>query len=327
MRSIFRKQLAILTVVAVVGLAGTAAVAASRENPTSNLDRIDQEKFPLDQKYEYPDTAGEGVTVYVLSTGIRVEHGEFEGRAVHGGSFCAGCQNTDDNGLGTHVASIVGGKTLGVANKTKLIGVKVLNVSGSGSFSEAIAGLAFVRDDHKAHPGQNSVVLVGVEGGRSEALNMAVQELVSAGVHAVVPAGNDDGESACDVSPGSAKDAVTVGATEDTSDNVTDFSNIGGCLDIFAPGRNIKGAGIESNDSTGTFSGTVQAAAHVAGAIALIIADTGNLAPAEMATRLKYVSTNGVIPADSLKGSPNVLLRVPAPQTPYLSAARATGKS
>ncbi|HCT76334.1 MAG TPA: serine protease [Micromonosporaceae bacterium] len=324
MRSLFRK-LALLVVV-VVGLQGSPALAAVRENPTSNLDRIDQEKFPLDQKYEYPDTAGEGVTVYVLSTGILVEHNEFEGRAVHGGSFCTGCGNTDDNGLGTHVASLVGGRTLGVANKTKLVGVKVLNGSGSGSFSEVIAGLTFVRDDHKAHPGQNSVALVGAEGGKDEALNTAVQDLVSAGVHVVVPAAND-GDDACNVSPASTPNAITVGATEDTSDNVTDFSNAGECLDIFAPGRNIKAAGITSNDSAQTFSGTVQAAAEVAGAIALIIADTGNLSPAEMATRLIYVSTKGVIPAATLRGSPNVLLRVPPVQAPHLSAARATGKS
>jgi subtilisin family serine protease len=87
-----------------------------------------------------------------------VTHNEFEGRATHGASFCTGCGNTDDNGHGTHVAAISGGKTFGVANKVKLIAVKVFDGSGSGTFSDVIAGLTFVLADHKAHPNQKSVV-------------------------------------------------------------------------------------------------------------------------------------------------------------------------
>ena len=87
-----------------------------------------------------------------------VTHEEFEGRARHGGSFCAGCGNTDDNGHGTHVAGIAAGKTFGVANKSKLIAVKVLNGAGSGQSSEVIAGLSFVLADHKASKNKNSVV-------------------------------------------------------------------------------------------------------------------------------------------------------------------------
>jgi len=87
-----------------------------------------------------------------------VDHEEFEGRARHGGSFCTGCGNTDDNGHGTHVAGIAAGKTFGVANKAKLIAVKVLKADGTGLFSEIIAGLSFVLADHKASKNKKSVV-------------------------------------------------------------------------------------------------------------------------------------------------------------------------
>jgi subtilisin family serine protease len=87
-----------------------------------------------------------------------VSHTEFEGRATHGGSFCAGCGDTDDNGHGTHVAAIAGGKTFGVANKVNLVAIKVFDRSGFGSFSDIIAGLSFVLADHLANPNKKSVV-------------------------------------------------------------------------------------------------------------------------------------------------------------------------
>ncbi|MFG2987641.1 hypothetical protein ACGFYQ_41840 [Streptomyces sp. NPDC048258] len=60
--------------------------------------------------YTYPDTAGEGVTVFVLSTGIDLTHPEFEGRAVFGTNV-AGGSDADCNGVGTHLAGTVGAKT------------------------------------------------------------------------------------------------------------------------------------------------------------------------------------------------------------------------
>ena len=88
-----------------------------------------------------------------------VSHKEFEGRARHGKTTCIDCTNdNDENGHGTHVAAIAGGKTFGVANKINLVAVKVLNKDGSGSYSDIIAGLAFVLAEHKANPKQNSVV-------------------------------------------------------------------------------------------------------------------------------------------------------------------------
>ena len=56
------------------------------------------------------------------------------------------------------MAAITGGKTFGVANKIKLVAVKVLNSQGIGAYSEVIAGLSFVLSKHKKNPKENSVV-------------------------------------------------------------------------------------------------------------------------------------------------------------------------
>jgi subtilisin family serine protease len=106
-------------------------------------------------------------------------------------------------------------------------------------------------------------------GGFDQAVNTVVKALTDNDIHAAASAGND-AQDACSASPASEKTAITVGATENTSDRVANFSNIGKCVDIFAPGRNIKSAGIASNDATNILSGTSQAAPHVAGTIARV---------------------------------------------------------
>src|SRR6185436_9001478 len=98
--------------------------------PLFNLDRIDQAKFPVDGKYTFPDTAGGGVNVFVVDTGVDATHVEFEGRAKFLKSFCdagAKCTVGDGNGHGTHVSGTVAGKTVGVARKANILGVQVLD--------------------------------------------------------------------------------------------------------------------------------------------------------------------------------------------------------
>ena len=123
-------------------------------------------------------------------------------------------------------------------------------------------------------------------------------------------AGND-ARDACLQSPAAVATAITVGANNKDSDDVTIFSNIGKCVDIFAPGVDVLSAGIKSKNDTRVFSGTSQATPHVTGTIALIIGQFGNSPVAKMAETLGKFATKGVIPKETLKGSPNVFLRVP----------------
>ncbi|RIA98388.1 peptidase S8/S53 domain-containing protein [Glomus cerebriforme] len=280
--------------------------------PTKNDDRIDQAKRPLDGKYTFPDSAGKGVNIFVVDTGIRTTHSEFNGRAKFGKSFCDGCNDQDENGHGTHVSSIAAGKTLGVARNANLIAVRVLDKTGSGSNSAVINGLSFVLQQHNNGKNKNSVVNMSLGGASSQAVNSAVKDLTDAGVHVAVAAGND-GEDACKSSPASEPSAVTVGATEEDSEQITDFSNIGTCVDIFAPGRNIQGAGIKNDNDGAVFSGTSQATPHVAGTLALMIAKDGNKSPADLAKDLNDLSTKGVVEGIGNTKSPDSFLRIPSP--------------
>jgi subtilisin family serine protease len=108
----------------------------TQANPAWGLDRIDQQSRPLSKTYTYGSAAG--VTAYILDTGIRTTHSEFGGRARSGYDFIDSDGNANDcNGHGTHVAATVGGRTYGVAKDVKLVGVRVLDCTGSGSYRNA----------------------------------------------------------------------------------------------------------------------------------------------------------------------------------------------
>src|SRR5205085_7613575 len=123
-----------------------------------------------DGSYTY-DASGASVTVYIIDTGILFSHSEFGGRAVAGvDEVTAGGTAADCNGHGTHVSGTVGGATYGVAKSVKLVAVRVLDCSGSGSTSGVIAGVDWVTANH-ASP---AVANMSLGGGASTALDNAV---------------------------------------------------------------------------------------------------------------------------------------------------------
>jgi len=292
---------------------------ATRETELVNLDRVDSAKFVLNGKYNFPDAAGEGVNVFVVDTGIDQNHVEVNGRVTDGGSFCDGCQKGEDpNGHGTHVSGTACGKTVGIAPKCSLIAIQVLDADGAGSNTGVIAGLKSVLDQHTKGKNKNSVVSMSLGGGFSQAVNDAVSSLTKADIHVVVAAGNEAAD-ACKASPASEPTAITVGATDSTGkvakeDSVAFFSNVGKCVDMFAPGVDILSAEAGTKSGLVAFQGTSQATPHVSGTIALLISKDGNKSPAAMAKAIKNLSTKGVIVnLDDFPGSPDSFLRVPAP--------------
>ncbi len=271
--------------------------------PSWGLDRIDQRNRPLDNSFTYPVT-GAGVRAYVIDTGIRFSHSDFGGRAVTGFDAIDGGSADDAHGHGTHVAGTVGGTSYGVAKGVTLVGVRVLNASGSGTNAQVIAGIDWVTGDHD--PGELAVANMSL-GGAGNALNAAVANSIADGVAYAVAAGNESTD-ACTRTPASTPTAITVGAT-DSADNRASFSNFGTCLDIFAPGVSITSAWFTSDTATNTISGTSMASPHVAGAAALVLAQNPSFTPQQIRDSLFNSATNGVV-VNPGTGSVNKLLFV-----------------
>ena len=300
------------------------SVVTTQSNAPWGLDRIDQFTLPLSSTYTF-NTTGNGVNAYIIDTGIRTTHVEFQGRAT--GDFTAiddGFGANDCNGHGTHVAGTVGGATFGVAKDVRLHSVRVLDCGGTGTLSGVIAGVDFVTANHVAP----AVANMSLGGRISLALDAAVRNSIASGVTYAIAAGNA-ADDACNVSPARVTEALTVGASDSTDARAV-FSNVGPCLDLFAPGVDIPSAFNGSDTQTATFSGTSMATPHVTGAIALFLETNPNASPAEVATALLTNATPGVI-RDPGDNSPNRLLftlfaepEPPPPNAPPVANFRVT---
>lgn len=141
--------------------------------------------------------------MYVVDTGININHVEFQGRASWGKTIPQDDVDEDGNGHGSHCAGTIASRKYGVAKAAHVIAVKVLGSNGSGTMSDVVAGVVWAAKTAKAkaeaaaaefaatgktkHKG--SVANMSLGGGASRALDTAVNGAVKGGVHFAVAAG------------------------------------------------------------------------------------------------------------------------------------------
>ena len=255
------------------------------------LDRSDQRALPLDGLITRAGT-GVGVSAYVIDTGVYAAHSEFTGRVSSGySSIGDGRGSADCHGHGTHVAGTVAGANYGFAVEANIVPVRVLDCYGSGSTAGVVAGINWMINHHVA--GVPAVANMSLGGSYDLAINDAVARAVADGITMVVASGNESTD-ACTKSPASAPAAITVGATGIT-DSRAYYSNVGACVDIFAPGSSITSASISGSTATALMSGTSMASPHVAGVAALILGNARSLTPAQVGAQLSADATVGVV--------------------------------
>jgi len=276
-------------------------VVGSTAAPTWGVDRIGARRS---------SATGKGVNVYVLDSGVRCTHQEFEGRCIptfehsrwSGMKECKdgdmGCAR-DGRGHGTHCAGSVGAKTYGVAP-----GASIRACNRGSSWSQAYASMDWI-----IQKGVRPAV-ISMSFGKQQILSgsdVAVNKVVEAGITVVVAAGNWNSD-VCGFSFAYLPAAISVGATS-PGDVRASFSNFGKCNDIFGPGGEVTSADYGGDDKTSVKSGTSMATPHVSGAIALILERNPGFSPEKV--RQALVGNAEIDAISGLKaGDPNVFLRV-----------------
>ena len=213
----------------------------AQANATWGLSRISQRQVQSNV-YTFDESAGAGTVAYVIDSGINTAHLEFEGRASFGANFAQDGVDDDLAGHGTHVAGTIGSRAFGVAKRTQLVAVKVLNKDGVGGVGDVLAGLNWAVQDAKAKGAlRSSFANLSLDGPASRLTNTAVARAIGAGLFVGVAAGNDGVQvvstsrwtkahlvqkSASLFSPASAEAACTVGASNQ-DDSIASFSNFG----------------------------------------------------------------------------------------------------
>ncbi|KIM21522.1 hypothetical protein M408DRAFT_80385 [Serendipita vermifera MAFF 305830] len=273
------------------------ATAITQDNAPWGLQRISQ-RDPIQGgsasqtnfDYTFDDSAGRGVDIYIVDTGVRITHTDLAGRAEFGRSLGAGVPGQDIEGHGTHVAGIAAGTLHGVAKNARI--VAVMNDDGTGSGSDIIAGINFAVQA-AAGSGRPSVINLSITTPGSQAIDDAVENAISLGVHVVVAAGNENTDASLS-SPARSSSVITVGAT-DINDNRASFSNFGPDVTVWAPGVSIISLGISDDNAVKTLDGTSMASPFVAGLVAYLLALEGNMSPAAMKQRIRALTTTSAI--------------------------------
>jgi thermitase len=207
-----------------------------------------------------------GPLVAVIDTGVNAAHPDLFGQVEAGYDFANKDNDpTDDQGHGTHVAGIIAAKgdnrtgALGVAPQARVLSIKALSASGSGSTTSIVESL-----NYAVQQGAKVINLSLGSPYRSLAMEIAVRNAQAAGCLVVAAAGNDGKD--LKTYPAGYPGVISVASTT-TKDARSSFSNFGTWVTMAAPGSSIYAT---YKSGYARLSGTSMAAPHVAGAAALL---------------------------------------------------------
>ncbi len=273
------------------------------------------------------------VKIAILDCGIHVAHPDLAGKVVGESDFTSSAYGTDDKcDHGTHVAGIASANTgngvgvAGVGYTTSLLNGKVLDDSGSGSFSGIIDGIRWATDS-----GANVISMsLGVIGACSQTLQDGIDYAWQRGVVIVAAAGN---KSTSDLFvPAGCAHVVAVAST-DASDARSSFSNYGTWVHVAAPGSGIYSTvnpDLNGGVMYGTKSGTSMATPHVAGLAGLLWATRWGTGAQSVVDRLEKMADPIAGTGTSWQyGRINALLAVrssPPPQLTTLSPSTGSAR-
>eukprot|EP01124_Arcella_intermedia_P029085 TRINITY_DN605_c0_g2_i1.p1 TRINITY_DN605_c0_g2~~TRINITY_DN605_c0_g2_i1.p1 ORF type:complete len:414 (-),score=53.90 TRINITY_DN605_c0_g2_i1:102-1343(-) len=248
--------------------------------PSWGIDRVVSSRSAIDGIWRYPlEAQGEGVHVFIIDTGVYSNHVEYRDRVDTLNSvFYVGTSIEDDHGHGSHCAGTIAGNTVGIAPKATIHAVKSMDKTGAGAISNVISGLNYVVSKKLANPTWPVLGSLSLSAPGSISLDQSILRAISNGVVLVAAAGNFN-QDACSFSPSRVPEVITVGAINERDDKAF-FSNFGSCVDIWAPGSNIKSVGITGPSATAIMSGTSMAGPHVVGILALMLSK--NMVPVPM---------------------------------------------
>jgi subtilisin family serine protease len=287
-------------------------VSAANSGIPWNLDRIDQRGLPLDGRFS-PDGDGRGVHVYVIDSGVRRTHHEFEDRVEWVGDFVSGkpgstqaddCDPPPSPGHGTHVASIIAGRTFGVAPAARIHALRILPCTGTTrtDIAAAVRAVDWITE-HGIKP-----AVVNISAARWEtsdtALDEAIRRSIRAGFVYVLSAGGAGDVGA--FTPQRVEEAITVASTSSADQSAN--SEYGPRLTLFAPGVAIPGAGNASDTATFTGDGDSYASPIVAGVSALYLQKHPDAASNDVKRAIVAAATHDVLSRTGQ--SPNLLVHV-----------------
>jgi len=210
---------------------------------------------------------GEEVIVAVVDTGVDLNHPDLQNRLIEGYNvFTETADAYDDVGHGTHVAGIIAANInnyegiAGIAPRTRIMPVKVLDETGAGSTYAVAQGIIWATDH-----GAKVINLSLGNYAEAQFLHDAIRYAYDRDVVLIAATGNDHTETPG--YPAAYDEVLAVGAT-DASRNLASFSNYGDYVDVAAPGVNI--ASTYPGQQYAAMSGTSMASPHAAALAAMI---------------------------------------------------------